>query len=129
MVGMASFSEFVAGWNCWVLRDKDYPEILTPSFRAGYEAARYENRERGDRPFTAQHDDSCEKHWKRYTNQVVEQKQPFPQTRHPVRYLVVYGNVFLRCEDVCALLAEFGASEETDVRNRVNKLIQNLKGA
>lgn len=74
---MANFKEFTAGWDCWVLWDRDYPASPTPSFTAGYEAARYDNdHSGGERPLIAQRDDNCEKYWKRYANHVVEQPLP-----------------------------------------------------
>lgn len=42
------------------------------------------------------------------------------------RYIKTHGTKYLRLEDVCDLLREFGGSEETDVRNRIDELIINL---
>lgn len=39
------------------------------------------------------------------------------------------GGVYLRVDDVKAMLEEFGASEETDVRNRTLQLIENINTA
>jgi hypothetical protein len=46
--------------------------------------------------------------------------------QHKCRYIKTHGTKYLRIEDVCDLLREFGGSEEIDVRNRINELIRNL---
>jgi hypothetical protein len=77
MATKKSKAAFVAGWDCWVRWDRDYPEKPSPSFVAGYKAAAHDNDHGGgSRPEIAQDDDSCELYWKRYANHVVEQPMP-----------------------------------------------------
>lgn len=45
-----------------------------------------------------------------------------PSDPAQVRYVVVRDVRYLRAEDVVALIREVGVTEETDVRNRLNKL-------
>jgi hypothetical protein len=45
----------------------------------------------------------------------------------PVRYIIVNSTQYLRVEDVTALIREVGATEDTDVRNRLNKLAEQLE--
>jgi hypothetical protein len=47
--------------------------------------------------------------------------------KFPVRYVIVRGEYYLRKEDVINFIIELGASEEVDVRNRLNKAAENLK--
>ena len=42
-------------------------------------------------------------------------------------HLPITNATYLRLEDVCKLLLEFGSTEEIDVKNRVEKLVENLK--
>jgi hypothetical protein len=45
---------------------------------------------------------------------------------NPVRTITVKGNTYIRVEDVANLLMDFGATEETDVRNRLRELAQQI---
>lgn len=47
-------------------------------------------------------------------------------TRVEVRAVTFKGDVFVRLEDVCRLILEVGATEETDVRKRLGALVENL---
>lgn len=46
--------------------------------------------------------------------------------RIEVRALTFKGNVYVRLEDVCRLILEAGATEETDVRKRLGAIVENL---
>ena len=43
-----------------------------------------------------------------------------------VRFVTVRGVRYLRVEDVTELLLEFAATEETDVRDRMDVLVRNI---
>lgn len=45
----------------------------------------------------------------------------------PVRHVKVSGVVYLRLEDVVSLIAETACTESTDVRDRLEKLCDNIK--
>jgi hypothetical protein len=42
------------------------------------------------------------------------------------RFVRVNGNIYARKEDVIECLLEFAATEETDVRNRLEKMAANI---
>jgi hypothetical protein len=44
-----------------------------------------------------------------------------------MRFVTINEVTYLRKEDIVELLLEFGGSEETDVRNRMDELIQDLQ--
>lgn len=44
-----------------------------------------------------------------------------------VRFVTLNGNTYFRKEDVIELLTEFGGTEETDVCNRMQDLVNNLR--
>lgn len=44
-----------------------------------------------------------------------------------LRFVRANGNVYLRNEDVARLLREIGATEETDVRNRLEQAAQSVE--
>jgi hypothetical protein len=46
--------------------------------------------------------------------------------RRNVRYVTVRGVRYLRIEDVADIIRELGATEETDVRNRLDEAARNL---
>lgn len=44
-----------------------------------------------------------------------------------IRFIKVRSAFYLRADDVFSLLEEFSGAEETDVKNRMNHLITNIK--
>lgn len=48
--------------------------------------------------------------------------------RADVRFVLVKGVRYLRADDVATYLAGIAATEETDVRNRLNEVVRNLGG-
>lgn len=46
--------------------------------------------------------------------------------RRDIRFIDFRGHRYLRAEDILAIMQEFGAAEETDVRNRVIELVGNI---
>lgn len=44
-----------------------------------------------------------------------------------IRLVKVHGVIYLHVNDVVELLNDFASSEETDVRNRLNELIRNIR--
>lgn len=49
-----------------------------------------------------------------------------PKPRFAMRYVTVGAVRYLRIDDVATLLRELGATEETDVRNRLEQAARNL---
>lgn len=47
----------------------------------------------------------------------------------PFRVVIARGAVYLRAEDVIAYLRRLGGSEETDVRNRLNRAADSIAQA
>ena len=45
-----------------------------------------------------------------------------------IRIVTYKNSKYLHCEDVIELLLDFAATEPTDTRNRMNELINNIKG-
>lgn len=89
---MANLKDFMAGWDCWVLWDRDFPAKPTRSFNAGYEAARHENDQGGgERPQLVASDDTWESYWQKHANHVVEQPAPFRSSPTVGRCAVSYS--------------------------------------
>lgn len=53
--------------------------------------------------------------------------QPSHEPKKEIRFVRVGGVVYLRAEDVADFITELGATEETDVRTRLEAAAHNIK--